>query len=215
MPSLPPIRAVTVYCSARENVDRVYFDTATRLGAAIAGKGWQLVYGGNDLGLMGALANAARAAGGKVIGVTPRLFVDQGVADQKCDELIITDTMRQRKEVVEQRGDAFIALPGGLGTLEEFFEILVGRMLGLHDKPIVLLNVADFYAPLLGMLEHAIEQRFVKPSARQFFHVAGSVELAMERIEKEAVGKIRMTKPEASAKPEFRNQKPESSPNDE
>jgi uncharacterized protein (TIGR00730 family) len=185
MLSPPSIRAVTVYCSAREHVDRAYFETATQLGGAIARKGWNLVYGGNDLGPMGALANAARASGGKVIGITPRLFVDQGVADHQCDELIVTDTMRQRKELVEQRGDAFIALPGGLGTLEEFFEILVGRMLGFHDKPIVLLNERDFYAPLLSMLENSIERRFVKPSARQSFHVVESVELAIERIENE------------------------------
>ena len=185
MSSPPPIRAVTVYCSAREHVDRAYFDTAAQLGAGIARKGWNLVYGGNDLGPMGALANAARAAGGRVIGVTPRLFVDQGVADHQCDELIVTETMRQRKELVEQRGDAFIALPGGLGTLEEFFEILVGRVLGFHAKPIILLNERDFYAPLLRMLDNSIEQNFVKANARQFFHVVQSVQLAIERIEQE------------------------------
>jgi uncharacterized protein (TIGR00730 family) len=191
MPSAPPIRAVAVYCSARESVDRVFFDTAERLGAAIARKGWDLIYGGNDLGLMGALANAARAAGGKVIGVTPRLFVAQGVADHKCDELIVTDTMRQRKEMVEQRGDAFIALPGGFGTLEEFFEIVVGRVLGFHEKPIVLLNVADFYGPMLTMIEHAIEHRFVSAGARDVFHVEHSVELAIDRIENESANSFR------------------------
>ncbi len=186
MPASTRIRAVTVYCSAREDVDQIYFDAARQLGGAIARRSWQLVYGGNDLGLMGTLANAARAAGGKVIGVTPRLFVDQGVADRKCDELIITDNMRQRKEMVEQRGDAFIALPGGLGTLEEFFEIVVGRVLGYHDKPIVLLNIADFYAPLLAMLDHAVGQRFVPAQARQFFHVAQTVELALAHLEAQA-----------------------------
>lgn len=182
MSSQSPIRAVTVYCSSSRHVDRTYFQAAEQLGNAIAGNGWRLVYGGNDLGLMGALAHAARASGGEVIGVTPRRLVDQGVADEKCDELIITDTMRQRKEILEQRGDAFIALPGGLGTLEEIFEIIVGRLLGFHHKPIVLLNVLDFYAPLLAMLDHAIEHRFIKPRARHLFFVAKDVGMALQYL---------------------------------
>jgi hypothetical protein len=176
------IRAVTVYCSSSRHVDRVYFDAATQLGHAIAFNNWKLVYGGNDLGLMGAMADAARDAGGEVIGVTPRLLVDQGAADKKCDELIVTETMRQRKEILEDRGDAFIALPGGLGTLEEIFEIIVGRLLGCHAKPIVLLNIANFYDPLLAMLDHAIEQRFIKPAARQLFFVANSVDEGISHL---------------------------------
>jgi uncharacterized protein (TIGR00730 family) len=152
------------------------------LGHAIAFNNWKLVYGGNNLGLMGALADAARDAGGEVIGVTPRLLVDEGAADEKCDELIVTETMRQRKEILETRGDAFIALPGGLGTLEEIFEIIVGRLLGFHAKPIVLLNVAGFYEPLLAMLDHAVEQKFIKPKARQLFFVASSVEETISHL---------------------------------
>jgi uncharacterized protein (TIGR00730 family) len=180
----PPssIHSVTVYCASSRHVDRVYFDAATQLGHAIAFNNWKLVYGGNNLGLMGALADAARDAGGEVIGVTPRLLVDEGAADEKCDELIVTETMRQRKEILETRGDAFIALPGGLGTLEEIFEIIVGRLLGFHAKPIVLLNVAGFYEPLLAMLDHAVEQKFIKPKARQLFFVASSVEETISHL---------------------------------
>src|ERR1700733_524209 len=115
---MPSIQSVTVYCSSSREVAQVYLDAAEELGRAIAREGWQLVYGGNDCGCMGALAHAARDAGGKVIGVTPQLLVDNGIADQKCDELIVPPDMRQRKALLESRGDAFIALPGGLGTLE-------------------------------------------------------------------------------------------------
>src|SRR3954451_18846459 len=101
-----PIRAVTVYCSSSARVAPVYHAAAANLGRAIAGRGWKLVYGGNSVGLMAVLGDAARAAGGKVIGVTPRLFVDQGVHDTKCDELVVTDSIRDRKEILEQRGDA-------------------------------------------------------------------------------------------------------------
>lgn len=173
------IRAVTVYCSSSKSVPRVYFDAAAELGRAIAMQGWTLVYGGNAVGCMGALADAARAAGGRVVGVTPQLLVDHGIADRQCDELIVTATMRERKAQLEQRGDAFVALPGGLGTFEEVFEILVGRTLGYHQKPVVLLNVAGYYAPLLAMIEHGIEYRFIRPVAREAYVVAASVEEAI------------------------------------
>lgn len=174
------VRSVTVYCSSSRHVPRIYFDAANELGTAIARAKWDLIYGGNLIGCMGALADAARAAGGRVIGITPELLVREGIADNACSELVVTDTMRQRKALMEARGDAFVALPGGLGTLEEVFEILVAKLLGYHQKPIVLLNVAGYYAPLLAMIEHGIEHRFIKPAARAAYFVAGSVPEAME-----------------------------------
>src|SRR5437016_4730540 len=132
------IRAITVYCSSSNEVASAYFDAARELGRAIASNGWKLVYGGNNVGLMGALADAVRAGGGKVIGVTPQIFIDHGLDDRECEELLVTECMRTRKAAMEARGDAFVALPGGLGTLEELFEIIVGRQLGFHTKPIVL-----------------------------------------------------------------------------
>ena len=176
------IRSVTVYCSSSSHVARVYFDAAAELGAAIARQNWQLVYGGNDCGCMGALANAARAAGGKVVGVTPQVLVDEGIADDKCHELIVTPDMRQRKALLEQRGDAFITLPGGLGTLEEIFEIIVGRTLGLHDKPIALLNINGYFDPLLEMIRHGVEQHFIRQNACEKFHVSDSVEDAIASL---------------------------------
>src|ERR1051325_1752511 len=152
------IHAITVYCSASSAVPRHYFDAAIELGRTIASRHCKLVYGGNNVGLMGVIADSVRAAGGKVIGITPKLFVDKGVVDSKCDELIVCDSMRERKELLEQRGDAFIALPGGLGTFEELFEIIVGKQLRYHTKPIVLLNISDYFAPLIAMIDHGIEQ---------------------------------------------------------
>jgi hypothetical protein len=169
------VQSVTVYCSSSRHVPEAYFDAAGELGASIARAGWTLVYGGNHVGCMGALADAAREAGGKVVGITPELLVREGIADNQCDELVVTANMRDRKAMLETRGDAFVALPGGLGTFEEVFEILVGKLLGYHQKPIVLLNVADYYAPLLAMIEHGIEQRFIKATAREAYFVAGSV----------------------------------------
>ena len=144
-----------------------------------------LIYGGNSVGLMATVAKATRDAGGKVVGVTPQLMVDQGICDNDCHELIVTPDMRQRKMHLEQRGDAFIALPGGLGTLEELFEIIVGKQLKYHAKPIVLMNVARFYDPLAAMIEHSIEQKFIKPASRDLFFTATTAAEAIEYLSKE------------------------------
>jgi uncharacterized protein (TIGR00730 family) len=176
------IDAVTVYCSSSPKVDQAFFDAAQALGKAIALENWKLVYGGNNVGCMGAISDAARDAGGKVIGVTPRLFVDKGSADEKCDELLVTESMRDRKALLEERGDAFIALPGGLGTFEEIFEIICGKMLGYHTKPIVILNIANYFAPLLTMVDHGIEHHFIKPKARDLYFVTDNVDAAIQHI---------------------------------
>jgi len=169
------LRSVTVYCSSSSAVAAEYHSAARELGAAIAQEGWGLVYGGNFVGLMAAVAQGARDAGGRVTGITPQLMHDKGLSDANADELIVTNDMRDRKALLEKRGDAFVALPGGLGTFEEVFETLVGRQLGYHNKPIVLLNVADYYRPLLAMLEHGITQKFVKTAARELLFVADDV----------------------------------------
>ena len=179
---MPSPRAVTVFSSSSTHVADVYFAAARELGAALASRGWDTVYGGNNVGPMGALADAARAAGGKVVGVTPRLFVDKKVADTACDKLIVCDTMRQRKQLMEDCGDAFITLPGGLGTFEEFFEIAVGRFLGLHAKPVVLLNVGGYYDPLIALIENGIETHFIRPDAWKVVQVAATVEDAINLL---------------------------------
>lgn len=157
--------AVTVFASSSERVDSIYFDAARQLGHAIAQSGWQLVYGGNRVGPMGAMADAARAAGGRVLGVTPQLFIDAGHGDHDCHELCIADSMRHRKQIMDERCDAFITLPGGMGTLEEFFEAVVGRQLNLHGKPVVLINLDGFYEPLLVMIHAGVARGFIRKSA--------------------------------------------------
>ena len=179
---MKPIRSVTVYCSSSRTVAPVYFDAAARLGRAIAREGWRLVYGGNAVGTMGALADAARAAGGKVVGISPRLLFDKGIGDEKCDELVLTDDMRTRKRLLEERGDAFVALPGGIGTFEEVFEVLVGRSLGYHQKPIVLVNVNAYYTPLLEMMSFGAREGFIRENVAAFWFVAGDVEEAVRHL---------------------------------
>ena len=178
------ISAVTVYCSSSSRVAAPYVAAARELGAAIAQMHWQLVYGGNNIGCMGVLADAARAAGGRVIGITPQLMVDKGIGDQQCDELIVTEGMRERKSLLEQRGDAFAVLPGGIGTLEEVFEILVAKSLGYHHKPIVLVNVADFFHPLLTMLDHGMKEGFIREKVKDLLFVAANVPEAIEYLKR-------------------------------
>lgn len=182
------IQSVTVFLSSAKRVDRFYFDTARQLGQAIARQGWTLVYGGNYVGCMASLADGAREMGGKVIGITPRLFVEENLADTFCDELIVTDSMRHRKHLLEERADAFIAFPGGLGTLEEFFEILVGRQLNYHQKPITLLNLRDFYTPLIELIHKGIQQHFIREQAWRLIHVADSVEQAIDYLRNPSQG---------------------------
>jgi uncharacterized protein (TIGR00730 family) len=135
-----------------------------------------LVYGGNHIGLMATLADAARAAGGRVIGITPQLFIDQGVGDHQCDELVITENMRDRKAMLERRGDAFVALPGGLGTFEEIFDIVVHRQLGYHSKPIVLLNIDGYYDALLQLIQTGVEKKFIRIEPKRLFLTAPTVD---------------------------------------
>jgi len=180
---MPQISAITVYCSSSSSVPLVYFDAARQLGHAIGQRKLKLVYGGNNVGCMGALADAVRASGGSVIGITPKLFVDKGIADNACHELTVCETMRERKALMEQRGDAYIALPGGIGTLEELFEILVAKQLRYHAKPIILLNVDNFFSPLLDLLNHGIEQKFIKPNVHDLIFVADRVDSAMNHLD--------------------------------
>ena len=174
-----PIRSVTVYCSSSSAVAREYFQAAEQAGRAIAQNHWNLVYGGNLVGLMKTLAQSCRAAGGKVVGITPQLMVDKGIHDSLADELLITQGMRDRKAMMEERGDAFLTLPGGLGTFEEIFEIIVAKQLRFHNKPIAILNTAGYFDPLLAMIDHGIEQQFIKLKARELYFVAESVHQAV------------------------------------
>ena len=161
----------------------MYVGAAEELGTLLGMRRHTLIYGGTHVGLMAALADAARRAGGKVTGVVPRLMVEHGIADRDCDELIVTPDLRGRKTVMEQRADAFMALPGGFGTLEEVFEILALRLLKYHDKPVVLINTAGFYDPLLAFLEQLYRLGFAREKYRRKYAVAADPAAALELIE--------------------------------
>ncbi len=171
--------AVTVFCGSGR-VDPIYHEAARALGDAIGRRGMTLVYGGNHTGLMADVSDAARDAGGRVVGVSPPLFGD--LNDGKCDEFIVSGNMRDRKAEMERRGDAFVILPGGIGTLEEFFEILVGRQLRVHGKPVILLNIAGFYDPLLAWLRQATELGFIRAVTWDELQIAASAEEALDLI---------------------------------
>ena len=176
-------RNITVFCSSSSDVPRVYFAAAEELGRALAAEGWTLVYGGGSFGLMGAVATTAHQAGGKVVGIIPQRLLEEEKANEHCDELIVVDDMRQRKALLDSRCDAFITLPGGIGTLEEFFEMLVGRYLGFHDKPMVLINTNRFFDPLVELIEHGIRQNFIRARTRELFFVANDVAAGIAHLQ--------------------------------
>jgi uncharacterized protein (TIGR00730 family) len=153
MASAIPTKSVAVYCSAGDGLDPAYRAAAVELGHCIAANGLGLVYGGGRTGLMGAVADAALAAGGYVVGVIPHVLVDLEVAHERVTELHVTSTMHTRKALMAERADAFVVLPGGYGTLEEMFEVLAWQTLKIHSKPVVVLNVAGFYDTLLSFLD--------------------------------------------------------------
>ncbi len=156
--------AVCVYCASGPTHPKL-LALAAEVGEAIAQRGWTLVWGGGNVSAMGALATAARARGGRTVGVIPTMLVRREVADHDADELIVTDTMRERKQIMEDRADAFITLPGGIGTLEEFFEAWTGGYLGMHDKPLVMLDPDGHYRGLLAWLSGLVDNGYVSQNA--------------------------------------------------
>lgn len=173
---------VCVYCSSSDHIDPLYFDHAEEVGRRMAEAGHTLVFGGGKVGLMGRVARAVHAHDGKVVGVIPESMTDVEIAYRDADELIVTQTMRERKQIMEDRADAFITLPGGFGTLEELSEMIVGRLLGFHDKPLVLLNSHGFYDPLLTLFDHFIEHRFAKPKHLRTYAVVDSPAAAIDAL---------------------------------
>ena len=157
--------SVCVYCASHEGIDDGHVALADAVGRGIADRGWSLVSGGGKVSMMGAVARAARAGGARTVGVIPRSMVEREWADHDCDELLITDTMRDRKALMEAHADAFLALPGGLGTCEELFEVWSAGSLGLHDKPVVVLDPAGHYAGLLEWARGLVERGFARGTA--------------------------------------------------
>lgn len=158
-----PAFSICVYCGSRPGESAAFAQAATAVGHWIGSRGGQLVYGGGRSGLMGTVAEATRLAGGRVVGVIPQTLVDKEQANRQCDELHIVQTMHERKAMMAERSDAFVALPGGIGTFEELFEVWTWRQLGYHDKPVGLLNVAGYYDGLLAFLQTSVASGFMGP----------------------------------------------------
>ena len=156
-----PAFSICVYCGSRPGENALFAQTARAVGTWIGANGGQLVYGGGRSGLMGTVAGATQAAGGRVVGVIPQSLVDKEHARHACDELHIVRTMHERKALMAERSNAFLALPGGIGTFEELFEVWTWRQLGYHDKPIGLLNVAGYYDAMLAFLQHSVASGFI------------------------------------------------------
>jgi len=176
------IKRVCVFCGSSPGARPEYAAAARALAQYLAGKGIAIVYGGGHVGLMGILADTARTAGGEVIGVIPHGLVAKEIADTKLSDLRVVDSMHERKALMADLSDAFIAMPGGYGTFEEFCEILTWTQLGLQRKPCGLLNVAGYYDPLLQMFDHAVAEQFVKPLHRQMLIADTSAESLVERL---------------------------------
>lgn len=179
----PIFMNITVFSSSSDVVDPVFFEVARELGETIAERRHTLIYGGTNVGLMGALARATRDSGGKVAGIIPGYLADRGIAYDDCHDLVITADIRERKAAMESRADGFIVLPGGFGTLEEMVEIITLKQLQQHKKAIVILNAHGFYDPLRTLFEHFFEQHFAKPASRALYHFAPTVEDAFDYLD--------------------------------
>jgi uncharacterized protein (TIGR00730 family) len=169
------MKSVCVFCGSASGANPVYATTARELGRELAARKLALVYGGGRVGLMGEVASAALASGGSVVGVIPHSLALKEIAQEDCTELIVVNTMHERKSRMADRADAFVALPGGYGTCDELFEILTWAQLGIHHKPVAILNVNGFFAPLLAWLDHIVTEGLLKAKHRALLLVADTV----------------------------------------
>src|SRR5436190_14907880 len=183
------VTRLCVYCGSAAGLDPRYQDAARELGGALAKAGIGLIFGGGRVGLMGALADAVLAGGGRVVGIIPRRLRDAELAHPGAGELVIVGSMHERKRQMAERADAFAILPGGIGTLDETFEILTWRQLGLHDKPIFLVDVAGYWQPLRALLDHIVEQRFAKSLVPRLVEIVPSVAALMAALGRAAPGR--------------------------
>ena len=177
------MKQICVFGSSSESIDRVYLDVAEELGEFLAEKGCGVVYGAGKYGVMGAVARGVRRKNGALTGICPDFFINMEVLTRDYGALVFTETMRERKALMECNADAFIICPGGIGTLEEFFEIITLKQLERHQKPIVILNTCGFYDPMINMLEQSVAQRFMSEDIHRLYTVANSIEEAWEQLE--------------------------------
>lgn len=169
-------RSLCVFCGARNDVDPAHLEVGAAFGKEIAQAGIRMIYGGADCGMMGAVANAAMANNGEVIGVFPHHLRTHEAEHTGVTETIIVGSMHERKKLMFDLSDMFAILPGGFGTMDEMFEILTWRQIGLHEKPVFIFNHKGYWEPLIAMMEHIIEQRFAKPINREFYQVVNSLD---------------------------------------
>lgn len=177
------LRSLCVYCGSNPGRQSVYAEGARALAGALVARGIRLVYGGAQVGIMGQLADAVLAAGGDVTGVIPDALVGKEIAHDGLTELVITRSMHERKAKMVELADGFIAFPGGVGTLEELFEVWTWAQLGFHDKPCGLLNVAGYYDALAGFLDHATAEEFVRPAHRAMLMIEAEPQRLLDRFE--------------------------------
>lgn len=177
------ISAVTVFCGSSNAVAAKYFRAAEELGEKMARRDWRLVYGGGRVGLMGVLSRSVLEHGGHVTGVIPRALLDLGVGETKVSELVVTDGLRDRKAIMDERGDAFVALPGGIGTLEEVLEALTLKQLGYHRKAIAVLDLDGFFDPLWTQFQQGVEAGFIKPEFLDLWYPARDVDALLRYLD--------------------------------
>ncbi len=177
------IQKIVVFCGSSIGTDEVYVQAALRTGALFAERGIDLVYGGGGIGLMGIVANTMMEKGARVTGVIPKFLATKEIANNEITELIVVETMHERKAIMNQMSDAVLVLPGGIGTLEEFFEVFTWGQLGLHQKPIAILNVKGFYNPLIELIDHMRSQGFLRGEHFDMLIVSDSLEEILTKME--------------------------------
>lgn len=182
------IGSLCVYCGSSGAVEAAYREAASALGAALAAAGIDIVFGGGRVGLMGLVADAALAGGGKVTGIIPARLMRAELAHPGLTELVVVATMHERKRLMAERADAFAILPGGIGTLDEMFEMLSWKQLGLHAKPIYVVDIEGYWAPLRALLDHLVASGFAAPRTRRLLHIVPTVAALMNGLAAPAPG---------------------------
>ncbi len=185
---------ICVYGAASKEIDISFIKDGEHLGSEIAKRKHCLVFGGGNNGMMGAVARGVKKENGKIIGVSPSFFNIDGVIFKNCDEYIFTDTMRERKQIMEEKSDAFIVTPGGIGTFEEFFEILTLRQLNRHNKPIAILNTNDYYSHMISFLNNAAENNFMSKENLELYFLSDNIDAILDYIEHPANRNIDIAK---------------------
>lgn len=183
-------KTICVFSGSSQRVAEVYFAAAAELGRLIGARGWEMVFGGGTIGLMGAAARGVHEAGGRVTAVIPTRLNRNGVVYATADDIIVTETLRERKAIMDERADAFVALPGGFGTLEEVAEVLTLKQLGYHNRPVVFLDTEGFYEPLIEFFHHQVRDRFVRAEHHALYHVSDTPAEVMAYLDSYTPGQM-------------------------